>query len=182
VSIGPKSSLVDIAFEVCTALDKVGVTAVLTGGSAATFYAAGAYQSADLDFVITFQGQADGASALSELGFEQAADYYRHPSSHFPLEFPPGPLMVGDDLIETWRTERRSDQVLHVLTPTDSCRDRLAALLFWNDRSGLEQALAVALAQRKEINLDKIRDWSQRENADEKFRLFERRLAALDTG
>jgi len=36
---------------------------VLTGGSAATFYAPHAYQSDDLDFVITLRGNGDGARA-----------------------------------------------------------------------------------------------------------------------
>lgn len=39
--------------EKATALTEAGVTAVLTGGSAATFYAPHAYQSGDLDFVVT---------------------------------------------------------------------------------------------------------------------------------
>lgn len=38
------SSLRDVAFEVCTALDRVGVTAVLSGGGAATLYAPHAIQ------------------------------------------------------------------------------------------------------------------------------------------
>ena len=37
--INASSTLVEVAFEVCTALDASGYTAVLTGGSAATFYA-----------------------------------------------------------------------------------------------------------------------------------------------
>jgi hypothetical protein len=45
------ASLIDGAFAVCTALDAAGFTAILCGGSAATFYAPGAYVSADNDFV-----------------------------------------------------------------------------------------------------------------------------------
>ena len=179
MTITAKSTLVDVAFEVCTALDKVGVTAVLTGGSAATYYAPSAYQSADLDFIITFRGDEDGALALRELGFAQENDYYRHSSSSFPLEFPPGPLMIGDDRIDKWNTDRRNDQLVHVLAPIDSCRDRLAALLYWDDFSGLEQALAVAVAQREHISMPTIRKWCKGENAEDKFELFASRLAAL---
>lgn len=179
MSITAKSTLVDVAFEVCTALDTIGVTAVLTGGSAATYYAPSAYQSADLDFVVTFRGKKDGALALRKLGFVQENDYYRHPASPFPLEFPPGPLMIGDQVIGKWHTEHRKRKLLHVLTPTDSCRDRLAALLYWDDFSGLEQALAVAVAQREHISLSAIRAWCKDENAEEKYKLFANRLAAL---
>ena len=168
------SSLVDVAFAVGTALDRAGITAVLTGGSAATFYAPDAYQSSDLDFVITLYGQG-GESALKAIGYVREADYYVHPRSPFPLEFPRGPLMIGDDHVTRWNTERRtSAQVVHVLTPTDSCRDRLAALLFWNDFSGLEQALAVYQA-RPDVELDIVRDWCERSGHAPKWELFARR-------
>jgi hypothetical protein len=55
------SSLVDVAFAVCTALDRDGITAVLTGGSAATFYAPEAYQSEDADFVLSFDARPSDA-------------------------------------------------------------------------------------------------------------------------
>jgi hypothetical protein len=171
------STLTDVAFAVCTALDQRGITAVLTGGSAATFYAPEAYQSHDLDFVITLRPSAAiGEDALSDLGFQRRADYYVHPAAPFPLEFPPGPLMVGDDLIRTWNTEHRGSEILHILTPTDCCRDRLASFLFWNDFSGLEQAIAVYRARRSEVDLDAIGAWCRRERQPDKYTLFERRI------
>lgn len=124
MTITPASTLGDVGFAVCTALDRVGVTAVLTGGSAATWYAPQAYQSRDLDFVITLKAPA-GVAALTELGFVERGQVYRHPSTHFTLDFPRGPLAVGDELLTTWRTERRGTELLHMITPTDSCRDRL---------------------------------------------------------
>jgi hypothetical protein len=169
--IGPTSSLTDIAFAVSTALDRKGFHAVLTGGSAATYYAPEAYQSGDLDFVITLKG-AGGEAALSALGFIRRGDFYRHPRSHLVLEFPKGPLAIGDDLIKAWSTVRRDDEVLYVLLPTDSCRDRLASFLFWNDFSGLEQALAVYRARPSEVDLNVIEDWCRREGHSQRFRLF----------
>ncbi|HZH76689.1 MAG TPA: hypothetical protein VEY88_11690 [Archangium sp.] len=177
--IGPTSSLTDIAFTVCTALDRQGFHAVLTGGSAATYYAPEAYQSGDLDFVITLRGT-DGEAALAALGFtrKKKGDVYRHPSSHFVLEFPNGPLAVGDDLIRSWSTVRRDDEVLYVLSPTDSCRDRLASFLFWNDFSGLEQAIAVFQARANEVDLNIIKDRCRRERHSQKFGLFASRIGA----
>ncbi len=168
------STLADVAFAVGTALDRVGINAVLTGGSAATFHAPDAYQSRDLDFVIT-RHQPGGEVALHELGYRRDADCYVHPLSPFPLEFPRGPLMVGDDPIDRWHIARREpDQLVAVLTPTDSCRDRLAAFLFWNDFSGLEQALAVCHAQPT-VDVDLIRDWCLRAGHVPKWELFDRR-------
>lgn len=37
------------------------------------------------------------------------------------------------------------------LSPTDACRDRLAAFYHWSDRGGL--AAAVAIAQRHRVNM-----------------------------
>jgi hypothetical protein len=169
------SSLTDVAFEVCTALDRAGTTAVLTGGSAATFYAPHAYESDDLDFVVTLHG-GGGELALRALGYQRQVDYYIHPASRFPLEFPPGPLMIGDDHIRQWNTVERPDaQLAHVLAPTDCCRDRLAAFLFWNDFRGLDQALAVCRA-RPDVDLDVVRDWCTRSHHAAKWDLFARRL------
>ena len=170
-----QSTLVDVAYAVCTALDRAGYVAVMTGGSAATFHAPDAYQSKDIDFVITLRGErAD--DVLASLGYALDGDYYVHRESLFPLEFLPGPLMVGDEQITAWDTHRRRREVVHVLTPFDSCRDRLAAFLFWNDFSALEQALAVARAKRDAIDLAAVERWCAREGNAEKFALFARRL------
>ena len=174
--IAASSGLIEVAFAVCTALEHAGWKAVLTGGSAATFHAPDAYQSLDIDFVITFRGE-HGDEALEEIGYRKDRDYYVHDHVSFPLEFPPGPLMIGGDLVTTWDTVQRGSEILHVLSATDSVRDRLAALLYWNDFSALEQALDVAAAQRPHIDLDAIREWCAREGHAEKFGLFRDRLA-----
>ncbi len=176
--ITAKSSLTDIAFEVCTALGRQRFTAVLTGGSAATYYAPNAYQSLDLDFVITFRG-ADGEKALHDLGFRRKGHFYVHARSAFSLDFPVGPLAIGEDLVTSWDTIRRRGKVLHLLTPTDSCRDRLASYLFWNDLAGLEQAIAVYAAQKKRVSLKSIAEWCRREGQGQKFELYERRCLSL---
>lgn len=70
---------------------------------------------------------------------------------------------------------RARDRLLHVLTPTDSCRDRLAGFLAWNDFSGLEQALGVCRA-RGDVDLDLVRDWCARMGQRKKWELFAARL------
>ncbi len=178
--ITKQTSLTDVACIVCTALDRIGITAVLTGGSAATFYAPSSYQSFDIDFVITFRGEkSKGSSVLRELGFQQVADYYKHEDCVFPLEFPPGPLMIGNDFVTKWSTKSKNDNILHVLDPTDCCRDRLAAYLFWNDFSGLEQALAVYESCQNDIDVDRVRAWCKREGQSEKFELFQQRISEM---
>jgi hypothetical protein len=176
--ISSSSTLTQVAFTVCTALHRAGYTAVMTGGSAATYYAPHAYVSDDIDFVLTLSSSG-GEDALAKLGYCRKHDFYVHPDSRFPLEFPPGPLAIGDDLVETWNTIHRRSELLHVLTPTDSCRDRLASFLFWKDFNGLEQALEVCRAQGAKVKLKEVREWCFRERKPDEFQLFRHRLVQL---
>lgn len=171
------SDLREIAFTVCTALDRTGTRAVLSGGGAATIWAPRSIRSGDLDFILQWTGQPGNAEAvLAELGFTRApkAAEYRHARTRFFLEFPPGPLAIGDDILDAWETLENGEERLHLLTPTDSCRDRLAAFLHWNDRNALQQALAVAVAQRDRIDLETIRRWCLREGHAGRFEEFAR--------
>lgn len=171
--IGAESSLREVAFVVCTALDRIGVTAVLSGGGAAALYAPEAIQSFDLDFILTvYVEEGDPIGVLEQLGYRRVGHDYKHRESPYPLEFPPGPLAVGDELIEHWSSLREAELVLHALTPTDSCRDRLAAFYHFGDRSSLEQARAVYAAQADRIDLDVIRGWSKREGHEGGFEEF----------
>ena len=175
--ISAKTSLRQVAFIVCTALDGAGVQVVLTGGSAATVYAPEAYQSRDLDFVIAFQSKGPMANqALERLGYHVQGNIYVHDASDLTLDFPPGPLTVGGEQVKDWDRLVDGRRHLNILKPTDVCRDRLAGFLFWNDRGSLEQAVAVARAQRDRVDFDSIRTWCARERAEEKFLQFRRQL------
>jgi hypothetical protein len=167
--------LIDVAFAVGTALERGGFSAVLTGGSAATFHSA-SYQSLDLDFVITLASPNAEmfARVLADIGYLKNGRQFSHRLNRYTLDFPRGPLMIGIDEISRWETHRRDDQTLHVLTRTDSVRDRLAAFYHWNDRSSLATACAVAVSGP--IDIQTIRAWSEREASLEKCREFERVL------
>lgn len=80
--------------------------------------------------------------------------------------------------MKRWETVKRDVELLHVLTPTDSCRDRLASYLFWNDFSGLEQALAVQRARPLEVDLRAVKAWCTRVGQSEKYGLFAARIVA----
>jgi len=169
--ITAKSSLQDVCFAVCTALDQVGTIAVLTGGSAATYYAPRAYQSEDADFIITFKSDPiAAAAAVRQLGYSSRGGTYKHASNPFTLEFPPGPLAIGDELITEYDTIRREDRMLHLLSRTDCTRDRLASFYFFDDRSAL--AAAIAVASTGKIDLRKIERCSIKEGQSYRFAEF----------
>ena len=158
--------LIDAAFDVCTALDRVGVRAVLTGGSAATFYAPLAYQSDDIDFVLVFGSNGKAApKALSQIGFEPEKNKQHYVRNGVMLEFPKGPLSIGGDVLPDSRysTERRAGKVLYVLTPTDAVCNRLESYFAWNDFSARSAAVAIVLENRGSVNLQDVKSWTLRE-------------------
>ncbi len=156
---------------VVSALEKAGLKAVLSGGGCASIYTSGAYQSVDLDFVLQGPGRpAQLDKAMATVGFTRSADQYFHPQARYYVEFPPGPLGIGSDYRIKPAEMRTATGRIFLLSPTDSCRDRLAGFYFWNDRQGLD--VAVRIAARHRVDLDRIRRWSERERDLPRFEIF----------
>ena len=152
----------ELAFIVCTALDSQGTTAVLTGGGAATIYSIEAYESRDLDFILSFSGSRDD-QALKKIGFNLRGSTYDHPQTVFTLDFPPGPITIGEDVIYKWDTLREGDMLLHILKPTDSVLDRFVAYVHWKDRTSLDSAALVAKAIQERLDWSRIEGWCEAE-------------------
>jgi hypothetical protein len=123
--------------------------------------------SRDLDFVLTFStGQ--GAKAMEELGFALHNSMYVHPMTPFTVEFPPGPLAIGDDYSIKHRTLIEGDMLLHIIEPTDSVLDRFAAYVHWNDRGSLHSAALVAVALGDQLDWERIENWCASEGVTKK--------------
>jgi hypothetical protein len=165
----------ELAGLVCQSLHDAGVTVTLTGGACVAIWSRGKYVSHDLDFVEEgpvprrkIQG------VLNSLGFHAKGRHFVHPDTAFFVEFPTGPLMVGDERVREVRERKTSAGRLRLLSPTDCVKDRLAAFYHWGDRQSLEQALLVAKARK--IDLDDVGHWSRLEGNPAKFRVFSERL------
>jgi len=157
-------------------LRNAGFDAVLTGGACAAIYSAGAYVSHDLDFIIrSGGGRAALDDALAAVGFARKHDRYVHPKTTFFVEFPRGPLSIGEDTDIRPARLKIGRLTIAALSPTDSCRDRLAAFYHWSDRQSLRSAVEVALRVR--VNMAAIRRWSDREGALDKFEEFRDEVA-----
>jgi hypothetical protein len=168
--ITEESSLEDVCFAVCTALAHAGTVAVLTSGSAATYYAPQSYQSGDADFIITFSSDtARAGTVLRELGYREIGGTYHRDINIFTIEFLPGPLAIGGDLVDSYETVQRDSEVLYVLSRKDCVRDRLASFYFFDDRSALA---AIAVAQSGPMSLASIRRWSEKEGEASRFAEF----------
>jgi hypothetical protein len=168
-------SLGELAAFVCSHLEKNGIHVVLSGGACVSIYSTNRYQSYDLDFIeniATSRNKLKGV--LQEIGFMEEHRYFKHPDTKFFLEFPPGPLSIGDEPVKETVHKEYPEGLLRLLSPTDCIKDRLAAFYHWNDRQSLEQAVLVA--QECKVDLNEIERWSAKEGRSNEFATIRSRL------
>lgn len=166
-----RSTLRVVAASVGDALKRGGIRAVLTGGACASLHTDGRYQSSDVDLILEGAvSQAMLDRAMSAVGFLRRGDRYVHPTARFFVEFPRGPLAIGGDDRVVPVLARAGRLEFLVLSPTDCCRDRLAAFYHWSDRGSLDVAVKVAL--RRTVDMEAIERWSRREGFADRFSEF----------
>jgi hypothetical protein len=145
-----------------------GIDVVLSGGAVVAIYTSGKYVSPDLDLVNRYSVKRSAIkSAMEELGFQEVGRHFEHPDSEFFVEFPPGPLSLGEEYINRIDEIEKETGILRVISPTDCVKDRLAWYYHYGDRQCLSQAILVSNENR--IDIDEIRKWSEREGKLEEF-------------
>jgi hypothetical protein len=153
---------------VASHLKSRGIDVVLSGGSCVTIYSQNKYMSYDLDFIERKGvGRRRIKAALKEAGFTEKDRYFIHPDSQYFVEFPPGPLAVGDEPVKEVLELSFETGCLQLLSATECVKDRLAAYYHWKDLQCLEQAVMVASAHP--VDLLELERWSQREGMSEEF-------------
>jgi len=174
--ITESTTIEELAAIVSTTLEEAGISAVLSGGAVVSIYTHNEYESSDLDFICPAAASSI-AEAIAPLGFKREGRMFSHPRTALFVEFPPGPLAVGDELIRATDVgeKRTAAGTIRLLTPTQCVMDRLAAYFHWNDLQSLDQAVMVASSQ--EISLRKLEAWAKREGASDKLRRFKQELA-----
>lgn len=156
-------------------LKKKGIDVVLSGGMAVEIYSANQYTSRDLDLVQTFFGKRDIIKAeMQSMGFHKEGRSFAHPDTDLFVEFPPGPLTVGDEPVKDLLEIRYSTGVLRLISPTDCVKDRLTWHYHYGDQQCLDQAVMVS--QRHEIDLREVRRWSEHEGRLIEFEKIQSRL------
>ncbi|MCA9604221.1 MAG: hypothetical protein KC619_01415 [Myxococcales bacterium] len=173
--IGERTSLEELAALVCTTLEAHGISVVLSGGAVVSIYSDAEYVSYDLDFIpIGLARKVD--TAMESLGFEKKQRHWTHPKSRYWVEFPPGPVAIGEETIRTFAERETRMGTLRLLGPTECVMDRLAWFFHDADTQCLEQAVAVAT--RQPVDMRRIERWArgERPHGAERFREFERRL------
>ena len=136
-------NLKELACLICETLKKSNIKAVLVGGACVSIYSENRYQSSDLDFA-TYAEIKPIEKALLELGFQREGRQFSRPDCPYLIDFVNPPIAVGNEPIHEFNTLKASTGSLHLLSPTDCIKDRLAAFFYWNDPQALEQAFMVA--------------------------------------
>ncbi len=174
-TIDEASSLEEVAALVCTTLENHDISVVLSGGAVVSIYSNDEYVSYDLDFIpIGLARKVDGA--MESLGFEKHQRHWRHPRSRFWVEFPAGPVAIGDETIHEFAERETATGTLRLLRPTECVMDRLAWYFHAADLQCLDQAVRVATLQP--VDLSRIERWArgERPHGPERFQEFARRL------
>jgi len=148
-----------------------GVEVVLSGGAAVGIYSGGLYISRDIDLVnAQFAERKRIVSAMQEIGFIEVGRHFEHPDTEHIVEFPPGPLTLGDEKVDELNEIVQETGILRALTPTDCVKDRLSHYFHWGDRQCLAQAKLVAAHQK--IDIESVRNWALREGKGAEFKAF----------
>lgn len=169
----------ELAAFICSHLKKYEIDVVLSGGSCVSIYSNNKYVSSDLDFVDNqyFIRGEKVRDALSEIGFYEENKYFKNSETDLLIEFPPGPLSVGEEAVKEVTLLKYTTGELRIISPTDCVKDRLASYYHFDDRQCLEQAVLVA--RDNKVDLAEVERWSSHEGKPDKFaefrRLFEKR-------
>jgi hypothetical protein len=171
-----KMTQAELAAYVQSHLQTKGISVILSGGAAVAIYTENKYVSADIDLVnVNFVDRKKIVEAMKEIGFSEKNRYFIHPDTKHIVEFPPGPLSVGEEPVKRIIEIKFSTGLLRVISETDCVKDRLAAYYFWNDQQSLAQAILVA--KNAQINMSEIQRWSQTTRNMNRFKTFQQRLS-----
>ena len=176
-------SMEELGAFICSALEKEGIETVLSGGCCVEIYSHGRYTSDDIDLIDRFNGGHRKIKEVMEhLGFReyQMKRYFVHDDTKLFIEFPRGPLGVGDAPVKDIALRKNETGILKLLTPTDCIKDRLAGYYHWDDEQNLEQAIWVA--QANEFDMLAIEKWSRGEGEIEKFETFKKKSKSKRLG
>ena len=165
----------EVAAAICSKLDSLGIKTTLSGGYCAEIYSCGEYTSMDIDLINQYnEDHKKIVETMIEFGFTQKGKDFYHVDVEYSIEFPCGPPTVGFELIKDVAEIETEAGVLRILRATDCVKDRLCGFYHWEEEASLEQALIVALAN--DIDIEDIKNWSIKEESEEKFNIFYQEL------
>lgn len=164
--------IIELAAVVAENLQNHGVDVVLVGGLAVEIYTENLYLTKDIDMVNTNYSTIDTLhNAMAGLGFYKQGRVYVNDTTDITVEFPPGPLSVGDTLIKKITHQQVANKRIPILTLEDVIKDRLAAYVHWQDRQSLIQATTLMIKHRLNPKVFKAFCLKEGSQTDYKFLL-----------
>ncbi|OVE75562.1 hypothetical protein BVX97_04025 [bacterium E08(2017)] len=164
-----------LAALISSAFQKENINVVLSGGSCVSIYSDDKYVSMDLDFVnAAFTKRDKIIAVMKSLGFHEKNRYFRHSDTDLLVEFPPGPLGVGQEPVKQVDEIKTETGILRIISPTDCVKDRLTWVYHDNDTECLRQAILVA--QNNKVDIEEIERWSKNEGKLEQFKQIQEQL------
>jgi hypothetical protein len=165
-------SLAELTAHIQSALHVAGIQTVLSGGSCVTIWSNNAYISDDIDLITDgLSRRSEIRMVMLELGFTEKNRYFIHPGTNFIIEFPTGPVTVGEERPQQINQMHLSTGTLTLLSPLDCMKDRLTWWFHHGDKQCLNQAIAVA--KHHSINKKELIRWSKNEGKADEFRKIE---------
>ncbi len=152
-----------LAARVAAHLQQQGIEVVLTRNL---------YLTKDIDMVNTnYQKPKVLHAAMAELGFRKQGRVYVNDTTEITVEFPPGPLSVGDEMIQQSTIVQLGDGYIPIMVVEDVVKDRLAAFIHWQDHQSLVQAVAVIL--NHDLRVEDFSAFCQREGSAGSYQLLQ---------
>lgn len=179
MKITPKTSRLELAAIITEALGQKGIDAVLVGGAVVSIYTQNEYESTDLDFISSAEHK-KVAEVMRNLGFTVEGKNFLHKSTELSVEFPSGPLGLGDRVpVKPEGSIKVGKVKVTLLSPTQSVMDRLTWFYHNNDRQCLDQAVMITIKQP--VKISTLKKWSLEEKSLDKFEIFLKALKAKKT-
>lgn len=170
-----KTPIVELAAIVAGHLQQRGISVVLVGGLAVEIYSENLYLTKDIDMIdISYQAPAVLDQAMAEIGFSKQGRIYVNDTTDICVEFPSGPLSVGERLITKTTVFQSNAGEIPILLAKDVVKDRLAAYFHWQDKPSLVQALAVMI--KHPIALNELKSFCQIESKEHELDLIQQLL------
>jgi hypothetical protein len=118
---------------------------------------------------------------IHKIGFMPTKSRYsKHPEcAHLCLEFPRGPVEIGEDYPMIPAEVSVEGRTLRLLSPTDCIKDRLASFIHWKSRDSYNQALLVGRNQRGKIDMREIARWCEGEGVPDVYQKFALELSEI---
>jgi len=146
-----QTSIVELAAIVATHLSECGIEVVLVGGLAVEIYSDNIYLTKDIDLIdVSYQRPAELHKAMAAIDFEKKGRIFVNRTTDITVEFPSGPISVGDELVTNTTVVKTPAGEIPVLLVGDVIKDRMAAYFHWQDKPSLVQALAVLVKHPEE--------------------------------